>query len=85
MVKGTVKLRVDGESVEVPSGASVAVAILQSGRAFTRRSVSGEPRGPVCGMGVCMECRAAIDGVPHQRTCQRTVADGMEVTTDGDE
>lgn len=82
MAEPMVKLRIDGTAVEMPRGTSVAVAIMQSGRASTRRSVTGEPRGPVCGMGVCMECRATIDGVPHQRSCQRTVAEGMEVTTD---
>lgn len=35
-----------------------------------RLSVTGEPRGPLCGMGICFECRATIDGKPHVRTCQ---------------
>lgn len=30
--------------------------------AFLRRSVSGEPRAPVCGMGVCHECAIDLDG-----------------------
>ena len=45
------------------------------------RSVTGEPRGPLCGMGICFECRATIDGMPHQRSCQILCAAGMEVRT----
>lgn len=48
---------------------TLAVQKLCDGEAF-RTSVSGEPRAPMCGMGICMECRATVDGVPHQRTCQ---------------
>jgi hypothetical protein len=44
-----------------------------------RRSVSGEPRSALCAMGICEECRATVNGVPHVRTCQRIVASGMEV------
>ncbi len=73
-------LRVNGIPVTVTSGTTVAVAILMTGAA-TRRSVTGEPRGPLCGMGICFECRATIDGKQHQRTCQILCAHGMEVQT----
>jgi sarcosine oxidase subunit alpha len=80
--KGQVTVFVDGQATEVAPGTSAAVAVLASGRAATRRSVTGEPRGPVCGMGVCFECRATIDGVPHRRACLVTCAPGMEIRTD---
>jgi len=44
-------------------------------------ALSGEPRGPLCGMGICFECRLTIDGVPHARSCQIVCRDGMVVTT----
>jgi len=47
-----------------------------------RRSVSGELRGPLCGMGICMECRVTLNGHPHERSCQTLCAPGMEVVTD---
>ncbi|MGC4001121.1 MAG: FAD-dependent oxidoreductase [Anaeromyxobacter sp.] len=53
----------------------VAAKMLCDGTAF-RTSVSGEPRAPLCGMGVCMECRATVNGVAHQRTCQSIVGGG---------
>ncbi|WP_238346193.1 2Fe-2S iron-sulfur cluster-binding protein [Luteimonas saliphila] len=63
------------------SGTSVAAAIAQAG-APGRLSCSGQRRAPVCGMGVCFECRANVDGCPQQRTCQLPAAEGMVVLTD---
>jgi len=67
--------------VSVPSGATVAVAVALAGQAC-RTSVRGEPRGPLCGMGICYECRVAINGTPHCRSCQILCEPGMEVKTD---
>jgi len=75
-----VVLKVNGISVTVNAGTTVAAAILMTG-APIRRSVTGEPRGPLCGMGICFECRATIDGVSHQRTCQIICTQGIEVQT----
>ena len=76
-----VTVRVNGEPVVVSAGATVAVAMVLAGQAC-RMSVSGEPRGPLCGMGICFECRAVIDGKPHCRTCQVLCEQGMEVSTE---
>ena len=76
-----VKMTIDGAEVNVQAGATVAAAIL-IGRSGFRRSVQGELRGPVCGMGVCFECRATVDGQPQLRTCQRLCENGMVVNTD---
>ena len=73
-------LKVNGAPVKVASGTTVAAAILMTGP-LTRRSVTGEPRGPLCGMGICFECRVTIDGMPHRRSCQVLCAEGMEVRT----
>jgi hypothetical protein len=32
-------------------------------------------------MGICMECRVTVDGVPHQRSCLLLCDAGMEVVT----
>ncbi|MBW4027326.1 MAG: (2Fe-2S)-binding protein [Acidobacteria bacterium] len=76
----TISLTVNGNWITVPSGATVAVAMM-SASAPCRVSVSGKPRGPLCGMGICFECRAVIDGVPHRRTCQILCEPGMDVCT----
>jgi D-hydroxyproline dehydrogenase subunit gamma len=75
-----VRVSINGSAVEVAAGTSVAAAILMAGAA-ARTSVLGEPRGPFCGMGICMECRATVDGVPQQPTCQMVCQPGMEVVT----
>ena len=76
-----VTLTVNGSEVSVPSGATVAVAVVLAGQAC-RTSVRGEPRGPLCGMGICFECRVAINGTPHCRSCQILCEPGMVVRTD---
>jgi D-hydroxyproline dehydrogenase subunit gamma len=78
-----VKLVVDGVSVTMPAGSMVAAAILKSGKHAFRRSATGEVRGPLCGMGICFECRVTIDGEAHCRSCQTLCENGMDVRTDG--
>jgi sarcosine oxidase subunit alpha len=79
----SISVNVNGRAVNVPSGSSAAVALAIAGAA-ARQSVSGTPRGPLCGMGICFECCATIDGRPHQRTCQAACRPGTEIRTDGD-
>ena len=79
----TVTLVVNGVSVEMPAGSMVSAAILKLGTTAFRRSANGEPRGPLCGMGICFECRVTIDGEAHCRSCQILCKDGMDVRTDG--
>ena len=79
----TVRLVVDGVAVEMSAGSMVAAAIVKTGVTSFRRSVTGEPRGPLCGMGICFECRVTIDGEAHCRSCQTICRDGMEIRTDG--
>ena len=75
------RIEIDGERVSVPHGASVAAAVLMTGRTHFRTSVTGQPRAPLCGMGICFECRVTIDGIPHQRSCLIPVRDDMIVRT----
>jgi predicted molibdopterin-dependent oxidoreductase YjgC len=75
-----VSITLDGQPARVAAGTTVAAVILQAG-SRSRTSVRGEPRQPLCGMGICYECRAEIDGRVHQRTCQIVCRDGMEIIT----
>ena len=77
-----VTLKINGVSVSMTAGSMVAAAVLESGVTSFRRSVSGEARGPLCGMGICFECRVTIDGVAHVRSCQTICENGMDVRTD---
>ena len=71
----------DGRELRVSTGISVAAALLNCGVSAFRRSVNGSDRGPLCGMGVCYECRVTIDDVAHRRACLVTVAEGLRVST----
>ena len=78
----SVTLSVNGAAVTVPEGSMVSTAIALAGVGVYRRSVNGEPRAPLCGMGICFECRVTIDGRAHCRSCQVVCRAGMEVRTD---
>lgn len=75
-----IALTVNGAHVSVPAGATVAVAVMIAGDSC-RTSVKGEPRGPLCGMGICFECRVTINGEAHCRSCQIVCQEGMNVST----
>lgn len=77
-----VHLRIDDAEVAVIAGTSVAAAIAHVG-GTTRTSCTGMRRAPLCGMGVCFECRATVNGVAQERTCLLPVVDAMEVRTHG--
>jgi sarcosine oxidase subunit alpha len=72
---------VGGKRIEVRQGTSAAVAALMSG-ALCRTSASGQPRAPLCGMGICFECRMRISGKAHARSCQVLCFPGMEIEPD---
>jgi sarcosine oxidase subunit alpha len=73
---------VNGRTVSVPVDATVWVAVTRAGFGHARRSVAGEPRGALCGMGICFECRVSIDGTAHQRSCKVVCRPGMRITVD---
>jgi sarcosine oxidase subunit alpha len=77
-----ITLFVNGRVVTVADGSMVSTAVMMSGATGFRRSVSGEMRGPLCGMGVCFECRVSINGRAHSRSCQIPCTEAMDVRTD---
>lgn len=78
----TVRILINGVNVDVLPTTSVAAAVMGLGFRFTRLSVTGETRAPLCGMGICYECRLTINGQLHERSCQIFCATGMDVRTD---
>jgi len=77
-----ITVQVNGKPVSVPAGTIVAAAVAMNGTTGFRKSVLGNFRGPLCGMGVCMECRVTINGRTHYRSCQILCEPGMEIRTD---
>lgn len=81
MQSDEVTIHIDGQPLRVAAGTSVIGALMQAGRMCTRRSVSGEARFALCGMGQCQECRVTIDGRAHRLACQERCADAMDILT----
>ena len=77
----TIGISINGVEVRVETGTTVAAAIVIAGHSTFHRSVTGEPRGPLCGMGICFECCVNIDGRPHCPSCQTICTAGMEILT----
>jgi D-hydroxyproline dehydrogenase subunit gamma len=75
----TVSVRVDDRQFRVPDGMTLTAVLLQAGvRAVGVNPVSGAPRGPFCGMGICFECEVLVDG--HVvRACLTPATDGMVI------
>jgi D-hydroxyproline dehydrogenase subunit gamma len=76
-----ISVTVNGVSVAVPRGATALAAVFVAGGWSVRRSVSGAVRGPLCGMGVCFECRATVNRRRYARTCQILCTPGMDIRT----
>jgi len=75
-----IQVEIDGLTVRVAAGETVAAAILASGiQSCHTTPLSGEPRAPFCMMGVCFECLMEVDGTPNRQTCQIPVKEGMKI------
>ena len=76
---------VDGEPVAGVGGQTLAGVLLGSGRLTWRTtSARNEPRGVFCGIGVCFDCIAEVNGERDVRLCQRRASDGDRVATQHD-
>ena len=75
-----VVIEVTGLPVQVRTGQSVALALLEAGfRTMRHTPVSGAPRSPLCLMGVCFECLVQVDGQSNVQACMVTVREGMQI------
>lgn len=80
-VAQTVRIVVNGIPRLVPAGTSVAAALAQQPPGTTRTSVTGQARAPLCGMGICHECRVRIHG-RIRLACQTVCTEGLQIHTD---
>jgi predicted molibdopterin-dependent oxidoreductase YjgC len=78
----TIEVTIDGHSVRVCAGDTVASALISAGVLASRvADVSGAPRAPYCMMGVCFECLVTVDGVGNRQGCLVLVKPGMRIDT----
>ncbi|WZH38312.1 MAG: (2Fe-2S)-binding protein [Microbacterium enclense] len=81
----TLTVSVDGATLEGAEGQTIAGVLLASGRLGWRTtSVGGRPRGVFCGIGVCFDCIAEVNGERDVRLCQRRAKDGDVVRSQQD-
>ena len=69
----------DGKTIAALQGQSVAAALIAAGERVLRIDEFGNPKGVVCGIGFCWECRCSIDGTVDTRACMTPVSEGMVV------
>ena len=70
------RILLDGQPVDLPAGALLAAALGCPPVAC--HGLAGAPRGPLCGMGQCFECRVSVDG-RERLACLTPARDGQEV------
>jgi predicted molibdopterin-dependent oxidoreductase YjgC len=72
----------DGREIEALPGQTVAAALCAVGVVAWRTTrEEGRARGVFCGIGVCFDCLATINGRPNQRACLVEAMPGDVVTT----
>ena len=72
----------DGQELPIEEGQTVAAALIAAGRRSWRTTRSGSaPRGAFCGIGVCFDCLATVNGRANVRACLEAARPGDVVTT----
>jgi len=80
--KQKVTLTVNGTEIKAYKGETVLAALIAAGyKTLKKNPVNQEPRGALCGMGVCFECTVTINGIPNIRACMTEVREGMNIET----
>jgi len=75
-----VGIDLDGRTLQVRAGISLALALMEAGVVPLRRTaVSGAPRSPLCLMGICFDCLCEVDGRQNVQACMVEVAAGMRI------
>lgn len=75
-----VRFSFDGVELVANRGENLALALLASGVSrFRHAAPLGDPRGPLCLMGVCFDCLVTIADQPDCQACMVEVTEGMAV------
>jgi len=75
-----ITLQVEGRTITAYEGDTLAMALLNAAVTPLRHTpVSGQPRSPLCLMGVCFDCLVEVDGRQNVQSCMVQARDGMRV------
>lgn len=79
-------IQVNGKPVIAYPGETIAAVMLAAGwHVFRHTALSGEPRGPFCGMGLCFDCLVTLNGQQNVRSCVTFAQPGDQVERPIDE
>ncbi len=78
-MSSTFQFSFEGRAVTARQGQSVAAALIAAGERWLRTDEAGNPKGAVCGIGFCWECRLSVDGSADTRACMTEARPGMLV------
>lgn len=74
------KIYLNGEPLTAYPGETIATVLLAAGiQLFRHSSLSGEPRGPFCGMGLCFDCLVTVNSQANVRACHTLAQPGDQV------
>lgn len=75
-----VEIFIEGQSTPANDGEMLAAALLNAKvMPFRYTPVSGQPRSPLCLMGVCFDCLVELDGAQNVQSCMVEVCAGMHI------
>ncbi len=78
--KDKITLFVNSKEIPAYKGETLLAALIAAGYKSLKQSpLRREPRGALCGMGVCFECIVTVNGEPNIRSCMTEVEDNMKV------
>lgn len=81
--KEKVTLSVNGKEIHAYKGETILAALMAAGYKTLKKSpLKQNPRGALCGMGVCFECIVTVNGIHNVRSCMTEVEDNMEIRID---
>jgi predicted molibdopterin-dependent oxidoreductase YjgC len=81
--KEKLTLTVNGSNITAYKGETLLAALIATGYKKMKKSpLKNEPRGALCGMGVCFECIVTVNGTPNIRSCMTEVENNMKVEID---
>ncbi|MGE5201781.1 MAG: (2Fe-2S)-binding protein [Acidobacteriota bacterium] len=77
----SVRLEIDGRTIEANAGESVLAALLRASREIGKAEVGARGRAGFCMMGACQDCWVWLANGGRIRACTTAVAEGMQIVT----
>lgn len=75
-----VEFAFDGAPMRAQQGQTIAAALIEHGVVAWRHTrVDDQPRGILCGIGVCFDCLITVNGEPNVRACMARVESGDDL------